>query len=168
MSRSIPALVSSALAAVVAGTQLVAGADIPPSSVPLADEAPQAELAGYMSQLQIYTHKLSLSIDASNSELAAFYMHESVALLEDIQASVPEYEGIPVAVFVDRFGLPPYARLRGALLDSKDNAQAWSAAMDSIIDGCNTCHASSQHGFIRIERNPANPFMQNFEVQDHE
>lgn len=147
---------------------LALASDLPPSAEPLALEKPQAELAGYMSQLQIYTHKLSLSVDAGNVELASFYMHESMALLEEIQTDAPEYEGIPVAVFVDRMGLPPYAQLREALRTEAFDAEALDVAMDGVVDGCNVCHNASQHGFIRIKRNSANPFMQSFEVADDE
>ncbi len=132
-----------------------AGRPLPPSQ-------PVEELAAYMSQLQIYTHKLSLSLDAGNKELGAFYFHESLALLDEIQEKVPEYEGIPVAVYVDRYGLPAYEGLRQELRKSEIDRNALNKGMDAVIKSCNTCHAASQHGFIKIKRNSVNPFYQDF------
>lgn len=168
MPRVLQFRILPCVVAALFGGHLAVASDLPPSAEPLALDEPEAELAGYMSQLQIYTHKLSLSVDAENVELASFYMHESMALLEEIQAEAPEYEGIPVAVFVDRMGLPPYAQLRETLRAESLDTEALNVAMDGVLDGCNVCHEASQHGFIRIERNSENPFMQRFEVTGDE
>lgn len=52
-------------------------------------EAPAAELAEHMTQLQVYTHKLSLSVAAKNTALAQFYLHESIAKLKQMQEIFP-------------------------------------------------------------------------------
>lgn len=121
------------------------------------------ELAEYMSTLQVYTHKLSLSIDANNTELAAFYMWESLALLEEIQMTFSQYETVPVALYIDRHGLDGYKPLKALLREESPDPVELSHAMDGIINGCNACHVVSKFEFLKIERNPHNPYLQSFE-----
>lgn len=130
------------------------------SILEIEEEVP--ELALYMGTLQTYTHKLSLSIDAKNEILAAFYAHEAGALLEDIQEEIPLYEGIPVALYIDRMGKEPIEQLKEALKEEKPDYEKINHAMDSVVNACNQCHVSSQFSHIRIKRNPFNPYMQDF------
>jgi len=119
------------------------------------------ELALLMGDLQRLTHKLALSVDAGNAELAGFYLHESREQLRKIQTDAPEYEGLPVALFIDRFAHPAFAPMEGAVA-AKDKQQMLSS-LDEIIQSCNACHAATQHSFIRITRGTAvNPFNQSF------
>jgi hypothetical protein len=124
------------------------------------DDAPP-ELALLMGDLQRLTHKLALSADAGNAELAAFYLHESREQLRQIQSESPEYENVPVALLIDRLALPAYAPMEEAIA-TKDK-QRMLAGIDSIIESCNVCHTATQHGFIRITRGTeVNPFNQSF------
>jgi len=126
-------------------------------------QAPPVELAEYMTQLQVYTHKLSLSVAASNVPLAQFYLHESVAHLKRIQELFPEYEGQPIALLIDRLAIESYELLN--TLFAEEGAEAskdeLDHALEVIINACNACHISS-NAPIRIQRNDTNPYMQDF------
>lgn len=122
----------------------------------------QPELALLMGELQRLTHKMALSADAGNAELANFYMHESLEQMKKIQTEVPEYEGQPVALLMDRMGLTAYATMQEAV-NAKDK-QRMLAALDTVIQSCNACHAATLHPFIRITRGTeVNPFNQSFQ-----
>jgi|TARA_B110000977_G_scaffold201552_1_gene296826 hypothetical protein len=132
------------------------------------EEQGRKELATYMAELQVLTHKLGLSIEAKNRPLIRFYLHESLVLIEDIQESLPEYEGIPVALYMDRMALPAYQTLRERYDTSQDRPKYFdhiSTAYDGLITTCNTCHASSSHDYIRIKRNSFNPYLQDFSAR---
>lgn len=122
------------------------------------------ELATFMGELQRLTHKLILSTTAQNTELANFYLYESLEILNEIQEQVPEYEDIPVAVHLDRLALPAYEPLKDLLQESEQvSADDWNNATDAIIDSCNACHRATRFEFIRIQRNNHNPFAQDFD-----
>lgn len=121
------------------------------------------ELATFMGELQRLTHKLSLSTAAHNPELAKFYLYESLEILNEIQEQVPEYEGIPVAVYMDRFALPAYEPLKTLLKQTdKASVEDWDSVTANIIDSCNACHRATKFEFIRIRRNDHNPYAQDF------
>jgi hypothetical protein len=128
---------------------------------PLSAEPIQPELALLMGDLQRLTHKMALSADAGNAELANFYMHESLEQMKKIQSEVPEYEGQPVALLMDRLGLPAYAAMQEAV-NAKDKKRMLTA-LDTVIQSCNACHAATLNPFIRITRGTeVNPFNQSF------
>ena len=129
--------------------------------VPVTEDAP--ELALLMGDLQRLTHKLALSADAANSELVNFYLHECLEQLKTIQTEAPEYEGLPIAVLVDRMALPSYESLKTAASVKPADRETMLAGLDAIIGSCNACHLATQHGFIRINRGTeVNPFNQSF------
>jgi hypothetical protein len=114
-----------------------------------------------MGDLQRLTHKLALSADAGNAELAAFYLHESQEQLRKIQTEAPEYENLPIALLIDRLAHPAYASMQEAVA-AKDK-ERMLAGVDSIIQSCNACHTATQHAFIRITPGTeSNPFNQSF------
>ena len=121
---------------------------------------PEAELAGYMADLQHHTHKLNLSIEAENGELAAFYLHEVEEVVEQVEQLFPHYEGVAVTALVKSLLRPRLAPLQAAL-----DGSHWDEARSGLADlvaGCNGCHAAAEHGFIRVEITDANPFNQSF------
>ena len=127
------------------------------------DEHEEGELATVMGELQRLTHKLSLSTQAENPKLAKFYLYESLEILKDIQADIPEYEDMPIAIHLDRFAFPAYQPLM-ALLKNSDKAKTsdWDKATDEIINSCNDCHSATKFEFIKIQRPQHNPFAQDF------
>lgn len=128
---------------------------------PLQDEEAAPELASLMGELQRYTHKLALSAEAGNAELAAFYLHESQEQLRKIQKEAPDYEELPVALLVERLALPAYQPMQAAVT-AKDKVQMQQAVV-GIIQACNACHTATQRSFIRITSgSDKNPFNQSF------
>jgi len=134
-----------------------------PALRPVAEVERPPELALLMGDLQRLTHKMALSANEANAELAAFYMYESIEQLKAIQEDVPEYEGQPVALFIDRLGLPAYDKFKEALAVKPSDKERMLAGLDIIIQSCNQCHAATQHQIIRITRGTdVNPFNQSF------
>jgi hypothetical protein len=137
--------------AAVAGAQLA----------PVEDSASTPELALLMGDLQRLTHKLALSADAGNAELAAFYLHESQEQLRKIQSEAPEYENLPIALLIDRMAHPAYAPMQEAVT-AKD-AKLMREGIHAIVQACNACHTATQHAFICITPGTeSNPFNQSF------
>jgi len=140
------------------------GQEIASTLAPLPDNGDAPELALLMADLQRLTHKLALSADAANPDLAAFYLHESLEQLQTIQAKAPEYERLPIAVLIDRVAIPSYDRIKTALATKPTNREQLLGGLDAIVQACNQCHVLTQHGFIRITRGTeVNPFNQSFQ-----
>ena len=118
-------------------------------------------LAPHMDYLRRVTHKLGLSIDARNKDLAEFYAGEIGESVSFFQEEYPEYDGYPVGALSQELLTPRLAPVTKAIA-----AGDWAAASSSydtlMSDGCNACHAATQHAFIKIERNKSNPFNQTF------
>lgn len=121
-------------------------------------------LALQMHYLQIWSHKMALSIDAQNLQLADFYHHEVEETVESIVQTVPEYDGYPIGELVDRIMTPTLESLEQAL-----DAQDWPlirSRYEQVIVSCNQCHAATDHGYIVITPGfGQNPFNQTFEVR---
>ena len=131
--------------------------------VPVDDAPVVPELATHMGELQRLTHKLALSIDAGNASLVEMYTHESLVQLKKIQAEVPEYEGKPVALLIDRLGYPGYVAMEEAVKNRATDRGQLLPALDLVIQSCNNCHVATQNPFIRITRGTGiNPFNQSF------
>lgn len=120
------------------------------------------DLVGLMSALQTFTHKLQLSLDNDNTELAAFYAHEVEELIEEV-GDVAEYDGHPVGQLATAM-LDPALRRLGSALTQAGDIDAAARELDAFINACNACHVATDHAFIVIERNPANPYLQSFEA----
>ncbi len=123
------------------------------------DETP--ELAGYMTSLQQYTHKFALAVDAENTELAEFYLHEMEELAEKIREDVPTYEGYEIAKLTGSFLVTSFEPVDKAV-ESADWAEA-RKQLKSMIQKCNACHDATDHGFIRLTAGfDKNPYNQDF------
>lgn len=160
ITKALPAVILLLLM----GTALCLLADVQDKKtalIPIEESPPAPELALLMGELQRLTHKMALSADAGNAELAGFYMHESLEQMQKIQTESPEYEGQPVALMMERLGLPAYAAMQEAV--TTKNKQRMLAGLDGVIQGCNACHTATLHPFIRITRGTeVNPFNQSF------
>ena len=115
--------------------------------------AAEPELAVLMGELQRHSAKLGYAIAGRNRPLAAFYLAESEEALEAVRA-VESWEGMPIAhplgAIVDPL-LPP--------LVAAVEAERWEAADGAyrvFLDGCNRCHAATEHEFL-IVTPPAGP-----------
>ncbi len=123
------------------------------------------ELAEYMQHIRRYTHKLSLSIEAQNGDLADFYMHELQASALAVKQDVPGYEGYDIAYFTELMFDPRVDSMRMAL-----NSREWNridTELDKLVNSCNTCHNATGHGFINVTSGAdKNPYNQVFELED--
>jgi hypothetical protein len=160
---------SIACSLLVAGVALVSSAEgMPGGLVPLDAEGVKKELAPPMGELQRLTHKLSLSIGGGNLDLTKFYAYESLELLREIQRDIPQYDGHPVALWIDRLAMPAYDALTKALNAAEDEPTTAlrndvGRAVSGVVDACNACHEATSHAFIRIvDERKRNPFNQEF------
>lgn len=118
---------------------------------PTAHETPEPnepELAVQMEYIQRYTHKLGLSIDGENRELAEFYLHELNERVKTVIDEVPYYEGYQIAEFTKALLVP-----RLEPLDQQVEKENWAEAykqFEEMIKTCNSCHKATNHGFIEV------------------
>jgi hypothetical protein len=117
------------------------------------------ELSVYMGRLQRHTHKLGLSIDAGNQELAKFYMTEIGETVDMITKRFPDYNKLQIAALTTAMLAPFTGPLKTAV---ETNFAGASAAYDKFIAGCNGCHAATQRQYVKITRSKTNPYPQDF------
>ena len=121
-------------------------------------------LAILMERMQTYTHKLQLSVEARNEQLANFYLHELEETSEYVAENIPHYHDYPVGPLVREMLLPMIEELEEAV-----EAGEWTAADTRFADmlrACNACHVATQHGYVRIAPATGNPFAQDFSVAE--
>lgn len=123
------------------------------------------ELADAMGALQRYTHKYALALDAKNHELATFYFHEVRASADGIKKNIPGYEGYDISRFMKLMLDPTLQPIEEALANRN-----WEKAREKTIDminGCNSCHNATSHGFIQVTPGfDNNPYNQDFSAPE--
>ena len=128
-----------------------------------ATESEEAELARYMANLQRWTHKAALALEARNAELADFYLHEVEETVGTVQEEAPTYEGYPVGELTGELLVPAVDSLDSAL-----DGGEWPAVdrrVEALQQACNDCHEATDHGFVRIDlRDLPNPYAQRFDT----
>lgn len=123
------------------------------------------ELADAMGQLQTYTHKYALAVDAEYHELAEFYFHEVRASTDHIKENIPGYEGYDIERFMTMFLDPTIEPVQTAL-DNRDWDEVRQRTIE-MVDACNDCHNATSHGFVRVTPGfDNNPFNQDFSAPD--
>lgn len=127
----------------------------------VAEEEP--DMIGTMSQMQLFLHKISLSVDADNRELADFYAHELEETIEAAE-SIEAYHDIPVGQLTESMLVPSFEAFEEAL--DGDDPEKVASSMGNLIETCNACHQATGYGFIRIAPSDANPYMQDFSPRD--
>lgn len=127
------------------------------------EEHEEVELAVAMGQLQTYTHKYALAVEANNHELASFYLHEVEESVEGIAEDVPSYEGYDINQLIEQY-LEPEIEPTEEALESKNWDEIRKQTI-KLVDTCNACHEASDHGFVKITPGfDNNPFNQDFSV----
>lgn len=118
-------------------------------------------LATQMKDMQYWTHKLALSIDGGNVELADFYHHELEEAVEDLIASIDTYGGYQIAQLTSAMLVPAMETLEEKLDD--EDAPGMRTAFAGVVQACNSCHQVTDHGYIRMTDGFGNnPFNQMF------
>lgn len=129
------------------------------------EEHEEVELAIAMGQLQTYTHKYALAVEAENHELASFYLHEVEESVEGIAKDVPTYEGYDIAKLIEQY-LEPEIEPTEEALESKNWDEVRKQTI-KLVDTCNACHEASDHGFVKITPGfDNNPFNQDFSAPE--
>jgi len=125
--------------------------------------ADEPGLAILMERIQTYTHKLQLSIEAGNAQLADFYLHELEETSEYVVEEIESYDGHAVGPLMASMLLPALERLEKPLKSGAPDA--WPAVeqrFGEVIRACNDCHVATDHGYVRITPAASNPFPQDF------
>lgn len=126
---------------------------------------PEPELSSLMGDLQRHSHKLGLAVRSKNSKLSNFYIHELEEVLELIQTHIPMHDDKPIAEFSRTIMTELINQI-----ETNTAARDWQASLDSygaVVDGCNRCHAATDHEFIRIIPDPDGlVFNQSFDSDD--
>jgi hypothetical protein len=142
------------------GAALALAALIAHAQVANADEAHGDEdFVSHMTRMQYFTHKLGLAVSAQNTELQGYYVHEVEEVVEAV-SEVDEYKGIEVGRLVKTILVPALEGLEVAMAEGTQ--EQVDEAYGGMLQACNTCHRTSNHGFLRIERQAENPYMQSF------
>jgi hypothetical protein len=119
-------------------------------------------LAMQMHYIQMWTHKLALSVEAENEELAGFYHHELEEAIEDLIESIEEYDGYQIADLTQVMLVPALDAFEDAL-DGEDGWVVVKERFEALIQTCNSCHVATEHGYIVINNGfGKNPFNQTF------
>jgi hypothetical protein len=129
---------------------------------PVATALADSEILAVMNQMQTYTHKLLLSVDAGNNQLAGFYAHELEEQIEELE-HIEEYDGHQVGKLAGQILTPVFKQLEASTKAS--NMAAASIQIDALISACNQCHQTTEHGYIVIKKNLQNNYLQDFAPQ---
>ena len=124
-------------------------------------EHPDVELSVLMGEIQRHSAKLGYSIAANNQKLAEFYLTETEEVLDEVR-QIEIYEGFPIREALEKILDPILPGLEQAIAEEE-----WTASWDAyvqLVDGCNRCHAATEHEFLVVlpaEGEP--PYLQRFE-----
>lgn len=109
-----------------------------------------------MAAFQRYTDKLYLSGQAGNAELARHYLHELEETAESLEKAGLKEDEHDLGQYAKLHLLPRIAQLEKQL--EQPDWKQWDAHYDMLIAGCNSCHQSTAHSFIRIQRPAGSAF----------
>jgi hypothetical protein len=132
---------------------------LPLSAASQAHAGDEVELVRYMGTMQYMVHKAGLAIQGQDQALAGFYVHEIEEVIERLE-EVESFDGHAIGSLVRSVLVPPFEALEEAV-KSADWKDA-DTRFDQLLNSCNTCHETTEHGYIRIQRSTDNPFMQSF------
>lgn len=121
--------------------------------------AEEPDLIKHMAAFQYFGHKTALAIDSKNKKLASFYVHEIEHTLEEVM-EIESFDGHPVGKLAGEIIQPAFENLEKAL--KTDSWDSVSKSFDKVIDACNYCHKTTDHGYIHVQKQTDNPYMQSF------
>lgn len=125
-----------------------------------ADDPEDVELAHLMANIQYFMHKAGLSISAENNKLANFYLHELEEVIEEVE-QVESYDGYPIGQLTKSMLSSSFEALENKVKSSDMNGA--NDKYEALISACNGCHVATAHGYINIQHNDVNPYLQSFE-----
>ena len=119
--------------------------------------------AVYMSHLERYADKLRVSIDHKNPELSEYYLQELYETTMDLVSSYPYYKGHQIDKLATSALFPVLDEIKSELRAEPVDFKLASNRFKELIAACNSCHISTNYGFIKIAEKPgAHQYLQLF------
>jgi len=106
-------------------------------------------LGSMMLSIQAHHTKLYYASQNSNWKLSSFLIHELEESFEDIQEFHPQHDGIDLKELIEEMPLPILKDLDSAV--KNQNGQKFKANFNNLTNLCNSCHAATNHSFIKIQ-----------------
>ena len=116
----------------------------------------EIEVVEHMAFFQRFTEKLYFAGTAKNWELMDFYHHEIEENAEKIIKSNVVDEGINLSESMNMILLPKIEAMDKSI-KAKD-ITAFDKDYNNLIEGCNSCHSTTKHPFIKITKPKTNNF----------
>jgi len=113
-------------------------------------------LGEIMSLQQMRHIKLWLAVQAGNWGLADYELDELKEGFDDIVKFFPTKDDMPIGQMAGSTAVPALPDVKAAI-DAKDSKK-FAAAFDKLTAACNTCHQSTKHEFIVIQRPTSSPY----------
>jgi hypothetical protein len=107
-------------------------------------------LSDLMLLVQTRHAKLWLAGRAANWELANFAIHEIEEGLNNAAKVHPTFKDLPIGPMIEGSIKEPIGEVEKAIKGR--SRTAFTRAYDKLTSACNTCHQSTNHGFIVIQR----------------
>lgn len=126
-----------------------------------ADQEP--DTVDTMRAMQYFLHKLSLSVNAENAELADFYAHELEESIADA-GQIGSYHGHPIGELTGAMLEPAFEAFEAVL--ASDGVTAVGDQMDQLVKACNACHQATSYDYIQIVLRDENPYLQSFSPRE--
>ena len=115
----------------------------------LSSEHDKFELAEPMGQMLKFMDKLHFSGEEENWALANFYLHELEEQAESIVLAGVHEDGADVSHLVETLLVTQIEELEESV-ESQDPIN-FKLQYSEFVSRCNSCHQSTQHGFIKIK-----------------
>jgi hypothetical protein len=163
MSKSINmTFVTSVILAIVGGVGIAGGNPPTTKAGAAAPEAYAPGLGDFMTAyVQPHHIKLWLAAKSGNWDLAAYEASELAETFEDVSTYQATWKDAPVAQLVKAIIQPKLTQIDSAIAH-KDFKSVQSAYAE-LTAGCNSCHTTMHHAFLKITVPTADPFSdQNF------
>ena len=127
-----------------------------PPHAPAGKETYASGLGEIMSLQQMRHLKLWLAGAAKNWPLADYELDELKEGFDDIAKFFPTKDDMPIGQMAGSTAVPILPDVKAAI-DARDSKK-FAAAFDKLTAACNTCHQSTKHEFIVIQRPTSSPY----------
>jgi hypothetical protein len=133
--------------------------DTRPAATPPKEQQAYAftpDLGDIMSIMQLRHLKLAFAGSLENWGLAAYEATEMRKSFEATAKLFPEFDSVPVAKLIEGVSQPALKEVEEAV--RAKNIAAFAVSLKSLTAACNSCHQSSNVGFIEIRVPTSSPF----------
>jgi hypothetical protein len=100
--------------------------------------------------------KLALAGEAENWSLAGYGIVEIRQAFAGIVKAQPKFHGLPVAELVEAALSQPMTAVETAI--KQQDSERFTAAFNQLTQGCNACHAATDHAFVVMKTPDASAF----------